>query len=141
MNTVNPIRDRKQLEAMKGFLKGGSTRDYLMFMIEISSALRISDILKLKVKDVWDGKRPTEFISLNEKKTEKAKRFPVTKNLYKAIILFMNKYEYEQEDFLFQSRKGNGEVITRQRVATILSEAVDYVGIKEPITTHSMRKT
>lgn len=141
MNTVNPIRDRKQLEAMKGFLKGGSTRDCLMFMIEISSALRISDILKLKVKDVWDGKRPTEFISLNEKETGKAKRFPVTKNLYKAIILFMNKYEYEQEDFLFQSRKGNGEVITRQRVATILSEAVDYVGIKEPITTHSMRKT
>lgn len=141
MNTVNPIRDRKQLEAMKGFLKGRSTRDYLMFMIGISSALRISDILKLKVKDVWDGKRPTEFISLNEKKTGKAKRFPVTKNLYKAIILFMNKYEYEQEDFLFQSRKGNGEVITRQRAAKILSEAADYVGIKEPISTHSMRKT
>lgn len=141
MNTVNPIRDKKQLEAMKSFLKGRSTRDYLMFMIGISSALRISDILQLKVKDVWDAKRPVELITLKEKKTGKTKRFPITKNSNKAITLFMREYDYNQEDFLFQSRKGNNKVITRQRAATILSEAADYIGIKEPISTHSMRKT
>lgn len=141
MNTVNPIRDKKQLEAMKGFLKGKDTRAYLMFMVGISSALRISDILRLKTKDIWTGKKPQEFIMLNEKKTGKAKRFPITKNLNRAILQFMKTYDLEQDEYLFQSRKGNKKPITRQHAAYILSQAGDYVGIKEPISTHSMRKT
>ncbi|WP_411682896.1 site-specific integrase [Clostridium thailandense] len=141
MNTVNPIRDKKQLEAMKSFLKGKDTRDYLMFMVGISSALRISDILRLKTKDIWTGKKPQEFIMLNEKKTGKAKRFPITKNLNKAILQFMKEFDLDQEEYLFQSRKGNKKTITRQHAAYILSQAGDYIGIKEPISTHSMRKT
>lgn len=141
MNIVSPIKNRKQLEAMKSFLKGKDIRDYLMFMVGISSALRISDILKLKVKDIWDGKKPTEFIMLNEKKTGKPKRFPITKNLSKAIMQFMKEYDLEQDDFIFQSRKGDKKAITRSHAAYILSNAADYVGIKEPISTHSMRKS
>lgn len=141
MNTVNPIRDKKQLEAMKSFLKGKDTRDYLMFMVGISSALRISDILKLKVSDIWDGKKPTSFIMLNEKKTGKAKRFPITKNLNKAIFQFMKEYDLNQEELLFKSRKGINKAITRQQASYILSVTADYIGIKEPISTHSMRKT
>ncbi|ERI95235.1 site-specific recombinase, phage integrase family [Clostridiales bacterium oral taxon 876 str. F0540] len=141
MNTVSPIRDKKQLEAMKNFLKGKDVRDYLMFMVGISSALRISDILALKVKNIWDGKKPQEFIMLNEKKTGKSKRFPITKNLNKAIILFMKEYDLEKDDYVFQSRKGNNKPITRQQAAYILSEAADYIGIKDPISSHSMRKS
>ena len=141
MNTVNPIRDKKQLEAMKSFLKGKDTRDYLMLMVGISSALRISDILRLKTKDIWTGKKPQEFIMLNEKKTGKAKRFPITKNLNKAIIQFMKEYDLEQDDYVFQSRKGNKKAITRSHAAYIISNAADYIGITEPISTHSMRKT
>lgn len=141
MNTVSPIRDKKQLEAMKSFLKGKDVRDYLLFMVGISSALRVSDILRLQVKDIWTGKKPTEFIKLNEMKTGKSKRFPITKNLSKSIILFMKEYDLDQEDYIFQSRKGRNKPITRQQAAYILSQAGDYIGIKEPISTHSMRKT
>lgn len=141
MNTVNPIRDKKQLEAMKSFLKGKDIRDYLLLMVGISSALRISDILQLRAKDIWDGKKPTEFIMLNEKKTGKAKRFPITKNLNKAIVQFMKEYDLEQEELIFKSRKGTNKAITRQQASHILSETADYIGIKEPISTHSMRKT
>ena len=141
INTVSPIKDIKQLEAMKSFLKGKDTRDYLMLMVGISSALRISDILKLKIKDIWDGKRPKEFIMLNEKKTGKAKRFPITVNLKKAIVQFMKENDLEQDDYIFQSRKGNKKAITRSHAAYIISNAADYVGIKEPVSTHSMRKT
>lgn len=85
MNVVNPIRCKKQLEAVKGYLRGKNKRDYLLFMVGITSALRISDILSLKVNHVWDGKKPAEFIELNEKKTGKYKRFPVTPNLKKQL--------------------------------------------------------
>ena len=60
MNMVSPIRDKKQLELLKMYLREKSKRDYLMFMVGISSALRISDILKLKVGDIWDGRKPKD---------------------------------------------------------------------------------
>lgn len=140
MNTVSPIRDKKQIEMMKLYLKEKSIRDYLMFMVGISSALRISDILKLKVSSVWDGKKPTTYISLYEKKTGKYKKFPISENFQKAIKEYIKEYNPSQEDFLFFSRKGD-KPITRQQASLILSTAGDYIGIKEPINTHSMRKT
>jgi len=140
MNVVSPIKDKKQLELLKMYLKEKSKRDYLMFMVGISSALRISDILKLKVEDVWDGRKPKEFIYLNEKKTGKYKRFPITENLQKAIKEYVREYKPEEDNYLFCSRKGD-KPITRQHAALILSHAGDFVGIKEPISTHSMRKT
>ena len=53
----------------------------------------------------------------------------------------MGKYNLERDDYIFQSRKGDKKPIARQHAAYILSQAGDYVGIKEPISTHSMRKT
>lgn len=140
MNMVSPIRNKKQLDLLKMYLRSKSKRDYLMFMVGISSALRISDILKLKVKDIWDGKMCKEFIYLHEEKTGKYKRFPITENLEKAIIDYMEEYNPKQESYLFFSRIGN-KPITRQQAANILSSAADFVGIKEPVSTHSMRKT
>lgn len=141
MNVVSPIRDKKQLEAVKGYLRGKNKRDYLLFMVGISSALRISDILRLKVKDVWTGKKPVEYVDLHEKKTGKYKRFPVTPNLSKAIKDYMTEYSPAQDQFLFVSRVGENKPITRQYASMMLNEACDMVGITEPFGTHGMRKT
>lgn len=141
MNVVSPIRDKRQIDAMKNYLKGKNIRDFLLLCLGLSSCLRVSDILKLEIRDLWDGRKPKEFIVLHEKKTGKYKRFPITKNLSKAIILFMKEYDLEQEEYVFQSRKGVNKPITRQQAAYVISEAAEYVGIKEPISTHSMRKT
>lgn len=142
MKVVHPIRDKKQLEAVKTYLRGKNKRDYLLFMVGISSALRISDILNLKVKHVWNGKKPLDFIEVNEKKTGKYKRFPITPNLSKAVKDYMNDYpEKIPEDFLFTSRKGINQPISRQYAASMLNEACDMVGIKESFGTHGMRKT
>lgn len=142
MKVVHPIRDIKQLEAVKAYLRGKNKRDYLLFMVGISSALRISDILKLELNQVWDGKKPKKFIEVNEKKTGKYKRFPITPNLAKGIKEYMKEYpDKSQEDYLFASRKGRNHSISRQYAATILNEACDMVGVKERFGTHGMRKT
>lgn len=141
INVVNPIRDRKKLGAVKAYLRGKNKRDYLLFMVGISSALRISDILNLKVKDVWTGKKPVEYIDLNEKKTGKYKRFPVTSNLSKAIKEYMAEYNGKPDDYLFVSRVGQNKPITRQYANLMLNNACDMVGITEPFGTHGMRKT
>ena len=48
------------------YLKDKNKRDYVMFVTGIYSGLRISDILKLRVRDV----RGKDHISIREKKTE-----------------------------------------------------------------------
>lgn len=141
MNEVNPIRDVKHIEAMKKYLKGQNIRDYLMFMVGISSALRITDILNLKISDVWDGKKCKDFIILTEKKTKKTKRFAVSKNLSSSIKEYLSSYEYNLDDYLIKSKKGENKPITRQHAHLILSECAKSVGINEAISTHSMRKT
>lgn len=141
MNLVSPIKDKKQIELMKLYLKEKSTRDYLLFMVGISSALRISDILQLKVSDVWENGRPKAIIRVAEQKTGKLKEFAMSENLGKALKQYMKEYKPNRGDYLFKSRKGDNKPISRQQASNILSKAGEYVGIKEPINTHSMRKT
>lgn len=142
MERVDPIRDKKKLEAMKKYLKGQSVRDYLMFMIGISSALRISDILNLRVFDIWDGNKIVPYIKVREKKTDKSKTFPITKNLESAIKAYMQEYNpITLDTYLFASRKGSNTPITRQQAHLIISNAAKAVGITDTISTHSMRKT
>ena len=142
MERVDPIRDKKKLEAMKKYLKGQSVRDYLMFMVGISSALRISDILMLKVSDVWDGNKIPTCIRVRENKTDKLKTFPITKNLEGAIRTYIQEYNpISLDTYLFVSRKGNNTPITRQQAHIIISNASKAVGITDTISTHSMRKT
>lgn len=139
MKVVSPIRERKQIEMLKAYLKSKSIRNYLYFMVGISSALRCGDILQLKVLDIWDGKKPQEFIALNEEKTKKYKKFPVTENLAKAIKEYIKEYKPELDDFVFISRKGNKH-ISRQQASLILQEAGDMCSVPN-LNNHSLRKT
>jgi len=51
MITVEPIRDAKKIVAIKTILKAGKyPRDYLLFTLGINLALRVSDLLALKLK-------------------------------------------------------------------------------------------
>ena len=52
MNTVQPIRDMNTVMDIARYLKQNNERDYVMFTTGIYSGLRVSDILKLRVKDV-----------------------------------------------------------------------------------------
>ena len=52
MNTVQPIRDLTKIKKIESILKKQNYRNYILFRLGIYSGLRISDILKLKVKDV-----------------------------------------------------------------------------------------
>jgi hypothetical protein len=55
MNFVEPIRDRKKVAQIKNLLRGQERfRDLLLFVVGINSALRISDLLELKVAHFLD---------------------------------------------------------------------------------------
>jgi len=139
LNVVQPIKGKKDIEAMKVYLKSKSLRDWALFVLGINSALRISDLLNLKVSDVVDENgKIKERIILKEQKTSKSKNFPLNNNVKSALSEYISTIPSDQIA-LFASRKGN-EAITRQCAHTILSNAADKVGIKEAISCHSLRK-
>lgn len=134
MNTVEPIRDINTVNDIADYLRSRSERDYIMFLFGIYSGLRISDILKLRVRDV-KGK---EKIVMREKKTGKERKFPLNKVLKKSLASYIGqKKDYE---FLFRSRQGCNQPVSRQQAWKILSEAGERFGL-DSIGTHTLRKT
>lgn len=133
MRFVYPIREQNQIEKIKKYLRARSERNYMLFLLGIHSGLRISDLLALKVKDVMRGDR----IIIKEIKTGKTKSFPLSKAVLKEIGAYTSRCKGE---YLFPSRKGKG-AITRQQAYLILNEAAQVAGIREPIGTHTLRKT
>lgn len=50
MNYVEPIRDSDKIRELANYLRNYSERNYIMFLIGVNSGLRISDILRLRVR-------------------------------------------------------------------------------------------
>ena len=85
MTTVEPIRDKKDIEKLENFLFKQNKRDHLIFVIGTNCGLRISDILALNVGDV----RGKNYIQIVEQKTKKYKKFPINEKLKPLIAEFV----------------------------------------------------
>ncbi|MDR1944261.1 MAG: site-specific integrase [Synergistaceae bacterium] len=137
---VEPIKDVKKIDAMKKILRAGNPRDELIFTIGINTALRISDLLSLRVGDVVNDKgKLVAAIEMKEKKTGKIRKFPLNKSIRDALPGYLNSLGKPGPDApLFPSRKGGA--LSRWQARRILSSVGESVGLHK-IGTHSLRKT
>jgi integrase len=131
MNTVQPIRNKHDIERMKNALNG---RDRLLFIFGINSSLRISDLLTIKVKDV----RNKDVLTLRERKTGKAKKIRLN-NAIQSAIKELTPPNALDTDYLFKSRKGGA--ISRVQAYRLLTQAAERIGLQTEIGTHTLRKT
>ena len=133
MVMVEPIRSKFDIKKIEKFLAQKSIRDLLIFTLGINCGLRISDILALDIKDVRDK----NFIDIIEKKTGKAKHFPINTKLKPLIREFTRGKDAESPLFtsIFQNR------LERFAAYNILKDACKKAGIEGNIGTHTMRKT
>lgn len=131
---VQPIRSLEKLKDMKWALKRHcSERDYIMFLLGINTGLRVSDLLKLKIKDI-EGKKK---IMVKEGKTEKGRTIQL-ENIYKELNEYINSLEGTK--WLFPSRKGH-KPISRIQAYRRLNKASEMIDMPDGIGTHTMRKT
>ncbi|MBC1483974.1 tyrosine-type recombinase/integrase [Listeria sp. FSL L7-1558] len=154
MEEVQPIKNVEKIELMKTILSQGDfgERNVLLFSIGINTAYRISDLLRLKLRDVLEiyrqKVRVKSRLKMTEQKTEKNNSVILTKKLQKDIWDFVSKEHAEwiaQQDldhYLFASRKTNGgeQPLSRQQGWYIISNAGKKAGLQH-LGTHSMRKT
>lgn len=141
MRAVQPIRDKNKLtEIMQVLLTDyKSKRNFVMFAVGIGSAYRITDMLKLRVRDV----RKKDHFILTESKTGKVRRMRIDPDLRKVLDEYIA--GKSDDEYLFPSRQrnrlGEPKQITRSTVYKILNKAAAKVGLYEEIGCHSMRKT
>lgn len=137
--TVEPIRNKTKIKQMYQYLHGKDPKYGLIFKFGLNTGLRISDILPLKVKDIFTGSGEfRDYLVLNEKKTKKEKKIKLNSALRKKIQPYVKEKKLSFDDYLFPSKKGNH--IGRIQAYRVLKEAANLVRI-ENFGTHSLRKT
>lgn len=154
MKKVEPIRDPKVIKNIRAILKNQSIRNELLFVLGINIGLRVSDILKLKIEDLIksNGKTAKDYMTIQEVKTSKTKKFYLGDIVKKAIEAYIKETPgITPDEYVFKSRKGNNIPITRQQAYRILNNAAEDLGLVErnskgmivsgEIGTHTMRKT
>lgn len=141
MEYVEALRDIKQINAMKRYLKKHSERDYVLFVFGINTGLKITEILEIKVGDVLgDDGYIKDFYLLPHKESKTTKEVYLNQKVKRAILHYIQSRQLNREDYLFQSAKTK-KPITRQQAYRIIHRAAEVVGIQGKIGTNSMRKT
>ena len=141
MNSPDPIKSIDKLKQIKEYLKEENTaRNYLLFVLGINSALRISDLLGLKIKDTRkeDGSLK-EHIYLRESKTSKEQKYHLSESAKEALRYYFDEVDPNQDDWLFPSQKGGH--IGRTWAWTLVSRWGNKFDVEGICSPHSLRKT
>lgn len=149
MKFVDPIRDMRKVEQIKNLLRGkNEIRDLLLFELGINSALRISDLLTLKVGDLFEKDLSVkDFFDIKEEKTGKANRITITPKVKDTLALYGVKYPHiveSDENYVFFKKKTfplGSAPIGRKMSWLFLSKICEEVGLKGNFGNHSLRKT
>ena len=141
MALTEPIRDPKQVKAFLAYYRNrGQLRNQVLVTIALHTALRISDILRLRTSDVYDfaNNSVRKSITLTEKKTGKSKIVA----LHKTIIGALEKYfpQAGQNEPLIIN-VSTGKSISRVHAYRVISEAANVIGVIHKVGCHSLRKT
>ena len=141
MKATEPIRSKKQVTKLIAYyLEKEDFRNYLLVILCLHTALRISDVLRLTTNDVFDfnSYRIRDSISIVEKKTGKSKIVALHKTAVDALALWM---PYAKPDAALIPNKRTGKAIGRVQAYRIIRAAAEAVGIKHRVSCHSLRKT
>ncbi|GHS89712.1 site-specific integrase [Synergistales bacterium] len=140
MSTTQPIRDKNQVrELAEYYLKRKELRNHVLIVMGVHTALRISDLLRLKWDDVYDfeRKRVRESITVTEKKTKKTKTILLNKRIVRSLNLYSR--AAKRGGFLIKSRKGGA--ISRIQAYRIVRAAAEALNLRFRVSCHSLRKT
>lgn len=144
MSTTQPIRDREALQKFKNYylLNEANYRNYALIITGLNTALRISDILRLTWKAVFDGDRIREHIELKEQKTGKTNRILLNLELRAVLTcLRAQSQSCDKDSFLFVSHRRAENSLSRYQAYRIIRHAAQMTGLGDNISCHSLRKT
>ncbi len=138
---------RKVSEAFEGTF---AIRNRSLFMLGVSVGARISELLALKVSDVWQNNKPVKDLLFDRsivKGGEVSRAVPVNvdgREAIEALIAWHNELYggIDANRPLFSSRKGKGlKAMSRIAAHDVLKPAFENAGLNGKLGTHSLRKS
>ena len=148
MNYVEPIRDRKKIAQIKNLLRGQCRfRDLLLFVVGINTALRISDLLQLRIGHFIDEqKRIRQRFWIHEQKRGKRHEVVINNSIREAYEEYLATYpgvDQDPDHFIFFNTKVNdfSASIRRGQAWKSITSICREVGVRGNFGTHSLRKT
>lgn len=144
MKMTEPIKDKKDVRRLLKFYlrkENLNYRNYLLIALGLFTALRISDILRMKWSDVLDEKGEIkDRIAVKEKKTGKLNIIKVNKELEKVIKIAIEHME-DKTGLIFKGARDKTKPLNRSQAYRIVKKAVDKLKLGKRISCHSLRKT
>lgn len=145
MGTTIPIRNMEDIESIKRYyLSEKQYRNYALFVMGINTALRISDLLALEWKSVFDfeNKKWVKYVEVKEQKTGKHNTIFLNQSVRNALELYKNTLtDISAFDKIFCNNRNRNQAISRNQAYIIIRRACLANGIDGNISCHSLRKT
>ena len=148
MKGCRPLTDDEIQTTLDGFSGPLAARDRALFLLGIKSGFRISELLSLQLKDVIQSGRLVDRVTVRRRHMKKKIEsrtvllHPDARDALAAWIEELRLAGYMRDDsFVFQSRKGPNQPISRVQAYRLLRTRFDEAQLIGKLGTHSMRKT
>lgn len=142
-----PIKNKEKVLDIQDYLRYKSERNYILFLVGVTTGYRAGDLVNLKVRDIKEAIKKGEFEiyegkKKNSKNIRQKNRKPRSVELIPKLSKILKEYIKDKKDYeyIFPSRKGTNKSLGVPRVSNILKEAGEYFDLYD-ISAHSMRKT
>ena len=130
-------------------------RDRVLFLTGLYTGFRITEILSLRVADVWKNGEPGRVVTVSRRHLKggagpyasrlQSRSIAMHPGLRAAIATYVaQRFDGRTVDgaeVLFPSRKGSNQPIRPGQAWHIIKQAAGQAGAAERVATHSLRKT
>lgn len=146
MPGCRPLTDQEVSQVLE---KLTNSRDRLLFILGIKTGFRISEMLSLKIGDVYVGGKAVPVIKVTRSLMkggagkQRRKVFSREVPLHSTVLQAIEEHVLLDlpNHYLFQSRQGDNKPISRVQAWNILKDAYAAVGLTGSVALHSMRKS
>ncbi len=125
-----------------------AARDKALFLLGVKSGFRISELLSLRVGDVWQHGHLVDRVTVQRRHMKKKLEgrtvllHPEAKTALATWLLTLRQMSAcTAQTYVFRSRKGGNRPISPVQAWRILHEAVTTNELTGKVGTHAMRKT
>ena len=118
-------------------------RNYTLVVLGLNTALRISDLLNLRWRSVYDFKKNCfrDHLLIWEHKTGKRNYIAINQNAKNALYLYFMEKNPDPEEYVFSKRTNPYKPLSRSQAYRIIKEDASHTTSEEAISCHSLRKT
>jgi integrase len=132
----------------QAFCGTSAERDRALCILGLKTGFRISELLSLRVGDVWQHGRFVDYMAVQRRHMQQkreSRRVIVHPDAKAALAVWLMELQrtgaVSPETVLFPSRKGLNRSLRRGQVGHIQRQAYAACGLIGKRSTHSMRKT